>query len=162
MERAAAPFLGIDVKIDAFITDAGLVLQFQTPADLLRAPVLTHQTLDLLPSFPGNARTICFALSIDGKLVCLIWAIAFQATVATKFARDSALMKTKVGRDLESGYGLPLSGCISDIFVHGQAAYSSLCALLTWRLEKHAYAIAACSQPPISKVALQVESTICH
>src|SRR5688572_31998345 len=34
--------------------------------------------------------------------------------------------------------------------------------LLTWRLEKHAYAIAACSQPPISKVALQVESTICH
>jgi hypothetical protein len=33
--------------------------------------------------------------------------------------------------------------------------------LLTWRLEKHAYASAACLLIAISKVALKVESTIC-
>jgi hypothetical protein len=33
---------------------------------------------------------------------------------------------------------------------------------LTWRLIKHAYATAACLLTTKFKVALQVESTICH
>src|SRR6266850_8295297 len=44
----------------------------------------------------------------------------------------------------------------------GKLCVAHLCASLTWRLEKHAYAIAACLQPLIFKVALQLESTICH
>ncbi len=42
------------------------------------------------------ARPICFALSIEGELIRLIRAIALQAAVAAQFARDGALVTTKV------------------------------------------------------------------
>src|SRR5258705_7928744 len=68
--------------------------------------------------------------------------------------------------DHQGDVSLVVSGFLQDVYlvslftsklsiVHGVL-------LLTWRLEKHAHAIAACSQPLISKVALQVESTISH
>src|SRR5215213_11098676 len=41
----------------------------------------------------------------------------------------------------------------------GKLRIVHLCASLTWWLEKHAYAIAACSLTTNIKVALQVEST---
>src|SRR5215208_2846233 len=44
----------------------------------------------------------------------------------------------------------------------GKLRIVHLCASLTWWLEKHAYAIAACSLTTNFKVALQVESTIFH
>src|SRR5438093_13599338 len=62
MQSAAAPFLCIDVQIDAFMADGWLLLELQASGDLLRTPVLAQEPLYFLPSLPGNARTIGRAL----------------------------------------------------------------------------------------------------
>src|SRR5882762_7849046 len=160
MQSAAAPFLCIDVQIDAFMADRWLLLQLQTSADLLRTPVLAQEPLDLFPSLPGDARTIGRTLPVVGEFICLIRAIALQSAVAPQLARDRALMATNYHADL----GLVMSGFHQRVYLvsllPGKLCVAHLCASLTWRLEKHAYAIAACLQPLIFKVALQLESTL--
>src|SRR5450759_178606 len=106
MQRAAAPFVCIDVQIDAFMAHRWLFLQLQTPGDLLRTPLLAQEPLDLLPSLRSNPRTICVALPVEGQFICLIRAIALLAAVAPQLARDRALMATDHDCDLR----LVLSG----------------------------------------------------
>src|SRR5258705_13651993 len=92
MQRPAASLVRIDIEVDAFMAHGGLFLQLESSGDLLRTPLLAQQPLDLLPSLPGNARTIGRALPVVGELICLIRTIPFQSPVAPQFTRDRALV----------------------------------------------------------------------
>src|SRR5882762_6606555 len=127
------------------MTDGRLFLQPQTPGDLLRTPLLAQEPFDLLPSLPGNARPIGVALPVVGELICLKGAIALQPAVAAELARDRALVATDHDGDLR----LVMSGSLQGVYLvslfTGKLLIVHLCASLTWRLIKHAHAIAACS-----------------
>ena len=56
IERAPATFVCIDIEIDAFMTNRGLLLQLQTSSDLFRAPLLPQQHLNLAPGLWSDAR----------------------------------------------------------------------------------------------------------
>src|SRR5882672_9381421 len=152
MQRAATPFVGIDVQIDAFMAHGGLFLALQTSGDLFRTPLLAQEPFDLLPSLPGNACTICIALPVEGEFIRLVGAIALLPAIAAQLARDRALMAT----DQDGDASLVMSGFHQSVYLvslfAGKLCVAHLCASLTWRLEKHAYAIAACLQPLISKL----------
>ena len=145
MQRAAVPLVGIDVEVDPFMTDAGLFRQFQTPGDLFWTPVLAQESLDLLPSLPANTRTIGLTLPLVSQSLCMMVPIAFLAAVAPQLSRDRAFMTTKQLRD----GSLIMAGFLQNAYLvslfTGKLFIVHLCASLTWRLIKHAYAIAACS-----------------
>ena len=82
MQSATTPFVRIDVQIDAFMADSGLFGEFQIAGDLLWTPLLAQEPLYLLPRLPGNAGTVCLALSIESELICLIRTITLQPPVA--------------------------------------------------------------------------------
>ena len=92
MQTAAAPLLGIDVRIDPCVAHGRLFLELQPPRGLLRIPVPAHKSLDFLPSLPGDARTIGSALPIVGQFVRLMRPIAYPPVVAPQFTKDRALM----------------------------------------------------------------------
>ena len=79
-----------------------------------------------------------------GEFICLIRAIALKAAVAPQFAGDRALVATDQYGDLR----LVMSGSLQSVYLvslfPGKLFIVHLCASLTWRLIKHAYAIAAC------------------
>ena len=145
MQGAAATFLRVDVEVNAFMTDARLFLQLEPPGNLFRTPVQTQQAFDQGPGFAANARLIGFTLPIVSEFIGLIWTIALRSAVAAQLARDGALMTTEQQRDLR----LVLAGllqCVDLVSSYpGKLRIVHLCASLTWWLEKHAYAIAACS-----------------
>src|SRR2546421_1299935 len=144
MQGATAPFICIDVQVDPFMAYTGLLLQLQTPRDLFRTPVLAQEPLDLLPSMPGNTRTIRLALPVVGQFICLVVAIAFLAAVAPQLSRDRALMAT----DHRGDESLIMAGSLQNVYLvslfTGKLFIVHCVLLLTWRLEKHAHAIAAC------------------
>src|SRR5213083_3084809 len=113
MQRAAAPLIGIDVEVDPFMTYAGLSLQPQTPGDLFRTPVLAQEALDLLPSLPGNTRTIGLALPVVSQFIRLVMAIALLAAVAPQFSGDRAFMAT----DHQGDVALVMSGFLQDVYL---------------------------------------------
>src|SRR6185503_8983833 len=86
MQRATAPFVGIDVKVDPFMAHAGPLLLLEMRADLVRTPVQAQKSLDLLPSLPGNARTIGRALPVVRQFIRLIMAVALLPAVAPQFS----------------------------------------------------------------------------
>src|ERR1700710_2433908 len=145
MQGAPAPFVGIDVEVDPFMADSRLLLQLQAPVDLFGTPVLAQESLHLLPSLPRNPRTIGLALPIVGQFIGLVVPIAFLAAVAPQFPRDGALMATDQRRYMT----LVVAGFLQNVYLvslfTGELVILHGVLLLTWRLEKHAHAIAACS-----------------
>ena len=144
MQSAAAALVRIDIEIDAFMAYGRLLLELQTSGDLLRTPVLAQEPLDLLPSLPGNTRTIRLALPVVGQFICLVVAITFLAAVAPQLSRDRALMAT----DHRGDESLIMAGSLQNVYLvslfTGKLFIVHCVLLLTWRLEKHAHAIAAC------------------
>jgi len=49
IKRAATLLVGIDVEIDALVTDGGSMFQFQTTGDLFRTPLLPQQQFNQQP-----------------------------------------------------------------------------------------------------------------
>src|SRR5467141_2987058 len=92
VQRAAVPFICIDVQVNPFMAHAGLFLPLEMPGDLFRTPVLEQKSLHLLPSLPGNTRTIGLALPVPGQFTSLVVPIAFLPVVASQLTRDRALM----------------------------------------------------------------------
>ena len=56
MEITATALVRINMLVDPFVTDMQSLLHRQPAADLLRAPLLTQQTLNPFPSSGGNSR----------------------------------------------------------------------------------------------------------
>ena len=113
MECATAPFLCIDVQVDAFMADRRLFRSLQPPGDLLGTPFLAQELLDQLPSVPSDPRTIGFALPVVGKFICLMRAIALLPAVAPQLARDGALMANEQGGD----GGLVVAGFLQNVYL---------------------------------------------
>src|SRR3990172_882046 len=113
IKGAAAPFICVDIQIDAFMAHGGLVLQFQTPGDLLRTPSLAQEPFDLLPSLPSNTRMICVALPVIREFICLLGAIAFLPAIATQLARDRAFMAT----DQNGNVRLVMAGFLQGVYL---------------------------------------------
>src|SRR5215470_9843371 len=138
MQRAAAPFVSIDVEIDAFMAHGPLALQLQAARDLFRAPLLMKQEFHLLPSLRRDARTVTLKLPAAGQLLGSVWVITTRSAVPSQLTRDRALVATD-----EGGYlSFVLAGFHQHVYLvslfTGKLSVAHWRASLTWWLEKHA------------------------
>jgi len=74
------------------MADLNALLDFEPSSDLLRAPVLTNQHLDLPPYGAAEAGTDLGRPPCQGQAVSLFGAVAPQPTVAPQFPTDRRLV----------------------------------------------------------------------
>src|ERR1041385_4998405 len=80
VQRAPLLLVGINVAIDTFVANGGLLLQFQPTSDLLGTPLLPQQQLNQPPSLRGDPRRMRLASSTARQLLCLPRSISLGAT----------------------------------------------------------------------------------
>ncbi len=92
MECAAGLFVRVNVLIDALVADRRLMLQFESPTDLLRTPLLSEKSLNLLPCLRLDAGRDSMLLPCASQLVSLFRTIVPLPTIAAHLARDGAFV----------------------------------------------------------------------
>lgn len=86
VECAALLFVGIDVLIDALVTDTRLAFEGQATGNLLRAPLLAQESFHLCPGGWLDAWLDALVLPRGGEFRGLFRAIATLSAVTLEFA----------------------------------------------------------------------------
>ena len=103
MEAASASLIHPDVSVDGFVTDLEPPLESQSPRDLLGAPVVHQQQLDLVPVLRREASISPRSrASSPGPTVCLLRPVGSigAAAVAPNLPINRAPMPSQVPSDL--------------------------------------------------------------
>src|SRR6266545_1812252 len=77
-----------NMLVDPFMTNANLLLLFQSARDLFRAPLLSQQFLHPHPRFSENSADR-LRLSFCSQLLCLLRTIATSSSIAPQFSAHS-------------------------------------------------------------------------
>ncbi len=97
---AALRLVGVDVLIDALVTDGRLLFQRESPGDLFGTPLLAHQNFDSRPRLGLDTRFDALLLAVLRGLIGLLGAVAALPPIAAHFARDSRGVDADVVGDL--------------------------------------------------------------
>jgi len=136
VEVTANTFVFEDILIEPLMTDANLLLLFQSARDLFRAPVLAQQPFHNTPRFsgnPGNALLLAFHCQTMG----LLRTIAASPLISFQFAADSRFVYANHCCNLCLRMSCFLQRIYLVSLLLGKLAVGSHRAPLTWSSEKH-------------------------
>ena len=99
VKSSTSPFVGQDGLINPLMTDLHIVLGFQPPRYLFRAPVLPNQLLNPSPGFKTDAA-LGFVTPSERQTVGLFGTLTALTTIAPQFPTDGRFMHTDGFRNL--------------------------------------------------------------